>query len=62
MPPKKIKMKFLDNNILYKKRENTNKNKLKNYKDELLYPHLDDNLLNAKIGVENFYFKVTYLR
>ena len=32
MPPKKIKMKFLDNNILYKKRETINKKKLKNVK------------------------------
>lgn len=47
MPSKK--MKFLDNNNIYKKNENSNKKKFKNDENEFLYPHLDDPNFNIKI-------------
>jgi len=50
MPPKKLKMKFLDNNQIYKKLETTNKTKLEKDDGELLYPHLDDPNFNIKIA------------
>jgi len=42
-------MKFLDNNNIYKKNENSNKKKFKNDENEFLYPHLDDPNFNIKI-------------